>query len=280
MPDNPDVTEEVVIKEKTDKTVLYYILIGILVIGVLFFFFLQNQKSNTDVAQNTESPAAIAIEGLVKGVDAEKGEITIFIDSTGALLPTDKSLEGEERVLKIKKNTEVRKFVFSNNEEGGIGKSSKYEINISDVGIGDRVQVEYIGYLSENVLENVKNVTKVLEAENVNETKQEDVLNSINESYTHVKGKVISFDLNDMRIEYNAYTLDGLSEETSFATLEDEGKVFVVDEDSRVNLDHARTESSFFDIRPEEIVYIGIDKETNPVLNNLPAKELIFIRAE
>ena len=238
--------DSAIIREKVDRKVLYFTVIAVL-IAVLLIAFIFNKNGNstqktplTETSSNEER--VLTVEGVVTAVNYENNELTAVLSSGREGLVQNDDLEGVSKTIKISPNTVVQKLIFSKDEEKLIDQSDTIEINVTDIFKNDRVIIEYAGLKNDEVINNVKSISVAIETESFTETLANEVAKISREPFLGVKGKVISVDESKSMVTYYPYSLGKLGTEEAVASLKSGAKIYMVNNESRIDIEHPKTE--------------------------------------
>lgn len=277
--------DSAIIREKVDRKVLYFTVIAVL-IAVLLIAFIFNKNGNstqktplTETSSNEER--VLTVEGVVTAVNYENNELTAVLSSGREGLVQNDDLEGVSKTIKISPNTVVQKLIFSKDEEKLIDQSDTIEINVTDIFKNDRVIIEYAGLKNDEVINNVKSISVAIETESFTETLANEVAKISKEPFLGVKGKVISVDESKSMVTYYPYSLGKLGTEEAVASLKSGAKIYMVNNESRIDIEHAKTEILWDEINEGDNIFIVVSPEvdlTEANHKNLTAESFLLVK--
>jgi hypothetical protein len=283
--DTPETAEEAIIKEKLDKKVIYIVVGVVLLLAVLFLFISQgnkffNNQSNSSASNSSEIVKIVSIGGEVLAVDSEDNQLTITIIPAKTGLPSEDSFIGEKRTIEITPSTRIQKLVVSRDEEGSVNRAGSVSINVSDIEKNDQLSIEYLGQETDEVLEKVKSISLIIDADDFDMVYQEESQKAFDETFSGVLGEIESVDVGLQAITYRSYNLDGLGEQIFTAAVGSEAKIYSVASADLLPIKHARTEISWDDVKVYDKVFVVIDSATGLPQQNISAQSIIIVKGE
>ena len=274
-----------VIREEVNKKILYFAIIAV-VIATLIIGFIYSKNSNNAPQVSTEVPTSneeriLSVEGVVLAMDYDSNEATVVLSRGREGLTQYDDLDGVSKKVKITPNTVVQKLVFSKDREKLIDQSDTIEVNVTDIFKNDRLIIEYAGLKNDEIIENVKSISIVIETETFDKTYADEVAKISREPFLGIKGKVVSVDENKSAVTYYPYSLGKLSTEVSIASLEEKSNIYTVSNESRIDIEHAKTQITWGDISEGDIVFIVVNPEidlTEANHKNMTAESFLLVK--
>ncbi len=265
---------------QTPKEKIYYILATLILIGVSLYFF-QKYKSNVELVSvipkiQSEESNLLLTQGKVISIDPAKNELVITLRSADEVAGAKDVFKGKEKIVKITQDTVIQKLIVSKDAQGVIIKSASFEINISDLHKNDKVSLVY-GVEKDNLLENVKTVSFMVESKSFEETIKVESLKLQNDPYLYIKGQVVSVDISKAIVEYLPYVFDQVGIEKSLAILQAGAKIYTVNDAARVHIEHSRKEVLLGDIKRGDTIFVVVDKNVNLSQKTISAEAIVFM---
>ncbi len=282
-----DTFEEPVIREKGDnKKMLYFILI-LFLIGAVLFWLIQDEsgmvKEDMDTMTTSGQERILSVEGVLLEVDPATSELSVILSARREGLSRDENIEGDTRIVKISPDTVVQKLILERDGTNSIIRSGDIEVNVTDLNKSDRLHIEYVGLRKDEVIDEVKTISVMIETDRFEEKYEEELSKISKEPFLGIKGKVIEVDENQSKLTYNPYSLNELTLSTSTAVLKDDNSIYVVKNESRLNIDHAKEQVTWSQIEVGDDLFIVLEPGfdlTEANKKNVRAESLLVVKRD